>query len=134
METKAIINSQGGEAPDGRAWYLVVLLALAYLISILDRIAISLLVTPIKADLQLTDTDMGLILGVAFGVFYSLMGLPMGRLVDRLNRRNLIILAIITWSAMTVWSGLAQSYWHLFLARVGVGIGEAHFDRAAVGV
>ncbi len=113
------------------AWYTVVLLALAYLISILDRVAISLLVTPIKVDLQLSDTDMGLILGVAFGVFYSLVGLPMGRLVDRYNRRNLIVAAIVTWCVMTILSGLAQNYWHLFFARMGVGIGEAVLAPAA---
>lgn len=87
--------------------------------------------TPIKQDLQVTDLQMGLLLGLAFGLFYSLMGLPMGRLVDGYNRRNLIIAAIVSWSLMTLMSGLAQNYTQLFLARMGVGIGEAVLAPAA---
>jgi len=121
-----------GERVDGTAaWYAVGLLAVAYLISIVDRFAISLLVTPIKQDLQISDLQMGLLLGLAFGLFYSLVGLPMGRLVDRFNRRNLIIAAIVIWSLMTLTSGLAQNYTQLFLARMGVGIGEAVLAPAA---
>lgn len=120
------------EPVDGAtAWYAVGLLAIAYLISIVDRFAISLLVTPIKQDLQISDLQMGLLLGLAFGMFYSLMGLPMGRLVDRHNRRNLIVAAIVSWSLMTLMSGLAQNYTQLFLARMGVGIGEAVLAPAA---
>jgi MFS family permease len=113
------------------AWYTVVLLSCAYLVSMIDRIVLSMVVTPIKAELLLSDTQMGLLLGTAFGLFYALMGLPMGRLVDRFNRRNLIIAGLLAWSLMTLASGLAANYWQLFIARMGVGIGEAILAPAA---
>lgn len=113
------------------AWYTVILLSLAYLVSMIDRIILSMVVTPIKAELVLSDTEMGLLLGTAFGLFYALMGLPMGRLVDRCNRRNMIIAGLLGWSIMTAASGFAENYWQLFVARMGVGIGEAILAPAA---
>lgn len=107
------------------AWYVVVLLLFAYAFAIVDRIVIGLLVDDIKADLQITDTQMGLLQGFAFTVLYSLAALPIGFAVDRFNRVRLLVAGITIWSAMTVMSGFARSYATLFTARVGVGLGEA---------
>jgi predicted MFS family arabinose efflux permease len=80
---------------------------------------------PIKADLGLSDTQLGLLTGFAFALFYATLGIPIARLADKGNRRNLIAGALTIWSAMTAMSGLAQNFWHLLIARIGVGIGEA---------
>jgi MFS family permease len=112
-------------------WYAVAVLTLAYIFSFIDRTIIALMVQPIKADLGLTDTQIGLLHGFAFALFYTLMGLPIGWLADR-RRRNLIIAAgIAIWSLMTAACGLARTFWHLFLARIGVGIGEAALSPPA---
>ncbi|UCG71359.1 MAG: MFS transporter [Chromatiales bacterium] len=113
------------------AWFGVGVLVLAFIFSIADRIIISLLVDPIKADLDLTDTEMGFMMGIAFAIFYALMGLPIGRLADRHSRRLIIGVGIFLWSIMTAMCGLARSFWQLFLARVGVGVGEATLSPAA---
>ncbi len=113
------------------AWFGVGVLVLAFVFSIADRIIISLLVDPIKRDLGLTDTDMGLMMGLAFAIFYALMGLPIGRWADRYSRRTIIGCGIFLWSIMTALCGLARNFWELFLARVGVGVGEATLSPAA---
>ena len=113
------------------AWYVVVVMLLANIISLTDRMVISLLVVPIQGDLHLSDTDMGWVLGIAFGLFYSLMGLPLGRMVDRLHRARLIAGGMLVWSLMTIASGMSDSFWELFFARMGVGIGEAVLAPAA---
>jgi MFS family permease len=110
----------------------VAILLVAYAVSFLDRQIISLLVAPIKADLLISDTQVGALQGTAFGVFFALMGWPLGWLSDRVHRVGLIALAIVTWSAMTIASGLADSFSGLLLARIGVGIGEAALVPAAV--
>jgi MFS family permease len=113
------------------AWFGVGVLVLAFIFSIADRIIISLLVDPIKADLNLTDTDMGFMMGIAFAIFYALMGLPIGRMADKYSRRAIIGVGIFLWSIMTALCGLARSFWELFMARVGVGVGEATLSPAA---
>jgi MFS family permease len=113
------------------AWFGVGVLVLAFIFSIADRIIISLLVDPIKADLGLTDTDMGLMMGLAFAIFYAIMGLPIGRMADKYSRRTIIGVGIFMWSIMTAMCGLARSFMELFLARVGVGVGEATLSPAA---
>jgi len=113
------------------AWFGVGVLVLAFIFSIADRIIISLLVDPIKADLGLTDTDMGLMMGLAFAIFYALMGLPIGRMADKYSRRTIIGVGIFLWSIMTALCGLARSFTELFLARVGVGVGEATLSPSA---
>ena len=106
-------------------WYMVVLLTLAYFISYIDRTVIGLLVEPMKADLGLTDGQMGLLLGLAFGIFYATMGLPLGWLADRARRVTIVSCAIALWSAATAFCGLASNYMQLFLLRMSVGVGEA---------
>lgn len=97
----------------------------------LDRQIMSVLIEPIRMDLRLSDTEMGVIVGMAFAVFYTVAGLPLGRLADRANRRNVIVTVLTFWSLMTAACGLARGYWTLFAARVGVGIGEAGCAPAA---
>ncbi len=113
------------------AWLGVGVLVIAFVFSIADRIIISLLVDPIKADLGLSDTQMGFMMGLAFAIFYALMGLPIGRWADKYSRRTIIGCGIFLWSIMTALCGLARSFWELFLARVGVGVGEATLSPAA---
>ena len=113
------------------AWFGVAVLVVAFVFSIADRIIIALLVDPIKADLGLSDTDIGIMMGLAFAIFYALMGLPIGRLADRYSRRSIIAAGIFLWSLMTATCGLARNFWELFLARVGVGVGEATLSPAA---
>lgn len=116
---------------DGYAWAVVAILVLVGITSYLDRYLISLLVEPIKADLAISDTQISLLQGAAFALFYILFGLPFGALVDRGSRRNILIGGIFLWSMMTFACGLAQNFWQLFLARAGVGIGEACLAPAA---
>lgn len=116
------------------AWYVVVVLMLAYVFALLDRQILSLLVQPIKRDLGISDTQMSLLLGLAFAIFYTLLGMPIGRLADRANRRTIIAWGIAVWSVMTAACGLAKSYGTLFLARVGVGVGEATLQPCATSI
>lgn len=114
-----------------RAWYAVAILLLAFILSFVDRIVIALLVEPIKADLGISDFGIGLLQGFAFALFYALLGIPIGRLSDRVSRRGIIATGIVIWSLMTAACGLARSFFGLFLARVGVGVGEATLSPAA---
>jgi MFS family permease len=113
------------------AWYVAVMLMLFNTLSFIDRQLLGLLVTPIKAELQISDTRIGLLQGLAFGIFYTLLGIPMGRLVDTKNRRNLVAAGIFCWSAMTALCAGAKSFGALFLARMGVGVGEATLSPSA---
>lgn len=112
-------------------WYATGVLMLAYVMSYLDRQILYLMVGPIRKDLHITDFEFSLMSGAAFGIFYTFMGLPIGWLADRWNRKKLIAAGITAWSIMTALCGLAQSYSHLFLARMGVGVGEATLSPSA---
>ena len=112
-------------------WYVVGVLTFAYLVSFLDRQILALMVGPIQEDLMLSDTQMSLLMGLAFSIFYIFMAVPLGRLADNSVRRNIIIGGVTLWSLMTAACGLAGSYWHLFLARMGVGVGEASLTPSA---
>jgi MFS family permease len=114
------------------AWIAVFVLVAAYAVSFLDRQVLSLLVEPIKHDLGLSDSQIGIVQGPAFGICYALLGLPLGWLADRVDRVRLIALAIAAWSLMTMAGGLASGFGSLLLARMGVGIGEAALVPAAV--
>jgi len=105
---------------------------LAYLLSLIDRIFLTLLTDPIEKALRITDVQFGLLTGFAFALLYSIVGVPIGWLADKGVARNRIIgIGILVWTAMTAISGLAQDYWQLFVARVGVGVGEAALAPAA---
>jgi len=114
------------------AWYVVIVLLLAYVLAFIDREIIALLVPDIKASLQISDTQMSLLLGGAFAVFYTFFGVIIAWLADRGNRRWLIFLGVTFWSIMTAACGFANSYAMLFLARVGVGAGESALNPSAL--
>ncbi len=106
-------------------YYAVGLLTVVYTFNFIDRQLLAILQESIKLDLGLSDSQLGLLTGFAFAVFYVTAGIPIARWADRSNRRNIIALAVGLWSFMTAASGLAQQYWQLLLARIGVGVGEA---------
>jgi MFS family permease len=118
----------------GYAWYVVIILMLAYMFAYLDRFILTLMVQPIKRDLGITDTQMSLVLGLAFAIFYTVLGIPIGRLADQKSRRTIVALGIGVWSIMTAACGLAKNFTTLFLARVGVGVGEATLQPCATSI
>ena len=105
--------------------YALSVLVVVYTFNFIDRQILSILLEPIKNDLGLSDTALGMLTGFAFALFYATLGIPIAKYADRANRRNLIALALAIWSAMTALSGLAQNFWHMLAARIGVGVGEA---------
>ena len=115
----------------GYAWYVVTVLLLAQIFSFLDRMIMGLLVGPIRETFQISDTQYSLLAGLAFSIFYAVMGLPLARIADSKSRRNLIAAGIVVWSFMTALCGLAKGFWTLFLARLGVGVGEATLAPSA---
>lgn len=121
-----------GEPDAGwRAWGTLLLLTLLFTSSFVDRTVISLLIGPIRGDLQISDTQVSLLSGLAFALLYTTLGVPFGWLADWRSRRLLIAAGAATWSLMTAMCGLAQSFWQLFAARMGVGVGEASLSPAA---
>lgn len=115
-----------------RAWYLVSLLTLAYVLSFVDKYLPALLIEPIKQDLGVSDTQMGLLLGPAFAILYAALGLPLGWLADRKRRTALVATGVVLWSLATAASGLARNFAQLLLARVGVGVGDAALAPGAL--
>jgi MFS family permease len=105
--------------------YVLFILVLVYTFNFIDRQIVGILAIPIKADLGLTDGQLGLMGGLAFALFYTGLGIPVAMLADRFNRTWIITTALVIWSGMTAVSGLANNFWQLFAARLGVGIGEA---------
>jgi len=114
------------------AWYVAALLTVTQVVSYVDRFLPSLLIESIKSDLALTDLQVGLLLGPAFGLFYVFVGVPIGWLADRRSRRAILATGISIWCAMTASAGLARSFVPLFLARMGVGLGEATVSPCSV--
>lgn len=112
-------------------WYTVLVLTVALVFSFIDRSIIALLVAPIRADLGISDTQLSLLHGLAFAIFYTLLGIPIASLADRRNRRNIIAVGVAFWSVATAACGLTRNFWQLFLARIGVGVGEAALSPAA---
>jgi MFS family permease len=112
-------------------WYVLGVLFLVYVFNFIDRNILSILAQDIKADLGLSDVQLGFLYGTAFAIFYSLLGIPLGRLADSWNRGRLIAAGLALWSAMTALSGLAGSFAQMGFARVGVGVGEASASPAA---
>ncbi|NWG46500.1 MAG: MFS transporter [Alphaproteobacteria bacterium] len=118
-------NSTDEKGSTRLAYYWLALLASVSFFNYLDRMVIAVLAEPIKADLELTDTQLGLVSGFAFAVLYSLTGIPLARIADRGSRVSLLAACLGFWSLMTALSGMARNMTELFLARMGVGIGEA---------
>ncbi len=113
-------------------WYATIVLALLYWLSILDRFIIALLVDPIKRDMGISDVQFGLLHGFAFAVTFALFGIVAGVLADRFSRRRVIFACVMIWSVATAACGVAQHYWQLLIARVGVGAGEAGLNPSAM--
>lgn len=126
---KAMDDRETGQAAERRAGayanYVLALLFLVYVFNFIDRQILSILLEDIKAELEVSDTQMGVLVGFAFVLFYTVAGIPIARLADRGSRRTIIAAGLFFWSAMTAASGMVQSYAQLVLARIGVGVGEA---------
>jgi MFS family permease len=117
------VQSRSGSVDYAR--FTLGMLLLVYAFNFIDRIILGILVPPIKAELHLTDTELGLLGGTAFALFYTVLGIPIGWLADRFNRVWIMAISLAVWSAFAAASGLAQNFSQLFIARLGVGIGEA---------
>jgi MFS family permease len=113
------------------AWYVVGALTLVYVFSFIDRQILNLMVRPIRRDLGITDTEMSLLMGFAFALFYTVCGIPLGWVADRFSRRSLIAIGFVFWSLMTAGCGLAHNFWQMLGLRMGVGVGEAALSPAA---
>jgi len=125
------VNTDASEPVPAYSWYVLGILVLVYILNFVDRQILSILANDIKRDLDLTDADLGFLYGTAFAVFYSLFGIPLGRLADNWHRVRLMSLGLALWSAMTAISGFSRSGSELTGARIGVGIGEATASPAA---
>ncbi|MGB5579184.1 MAG: MFS transporter, partial [Woeseia sp.] len=116
---------QTAKPSNGYRAYVMFILVVVYTFNFIDRQIVSILAVPIKAELALTDTQLSLMGGLAFALFYTFLGIPVAYLADRGSRTWIMTIALTIWSGMTAVCGLAQNFWHLFLARLGVGVGEA---------
>ncbi len=116
---------------DSYKYYVVWLLCGVYTISIMDRQLVAILVEPIRTEFALQDRHMGLLSGFAFAIFYTTLGVPLARLADRNNRVNIMAVSLLVWSAFTGLTGLARTFVHLLIARIGVAVGEAGCNPAA---
>lgn len=122
--------NEGKAAPgkfDSSTRLMLWTLLVVYIFNFLDRQILNILAEPIKSELGLSDTQLGLLAGPAFAVFYAVLGIPIARFADRgsTNRSRLISVSLIIWSGMTALCGFAQNFWQMALARIGVGVGEA---------
>src|SRR5215471_18001921 len=106
-------------------WYVLIMMCLVYTLSIADRYVVSTVLDPIRIELHLTDSGVAWLTGAAFGVFYVVLGFPLSYLIDRYNRRKIVAVCLVLWSAMTALCGLARTSLEFFFARVGVTVGEA---------
>ena len=114
------------------AWYVVVLLTLIYTVSFIDRQILALMIGPIRRDFGISDTQVSLLIGLAFALFYTFLGIPIARMADRHSRRAIIAAGVFVWCLMTAACGVSHNYGQLFLARVGVGVGEAALGPSAL--
>jgi MFS family permease len=115
----------------GYAWYVVAVLTFVYVFSFIDRQILNLLVRPIRRDLGISDTQMSLLMGLSFAVFYTFFGLPLGRLADSKSRRTIIAAGFAFWSLFTAGCGLVRNFTQMLFMRMGVGVGEAALSPAA---
>jgi MFS family permease len=131
-------NGQAGIGDEARqevpaySWYALLLLTVVYVLNFLDRSLVYILFQPIKAEMKLSDTQLALLGATAFVIFYTLLGIPFGRLADRVVRKNLIAGGLAVWSLFSGLTGFADSFWTLFLCRLMVGVGEATLGPAAL--
>ncbi|QGZ94931.1 spinster family MFS transporter [Terricaulis silvestris] len=135
MGAQATVNASQGWTqtwpPARAAWWAVAVLTTAYIVSFVDRQILSLLIEPIRADLAISDTQVSLLGGFAFALLYTFAGIPLAWVGDHHSRRWLIAAGAAFWSVMTALCGLSQTFWQMFWARVGVGVGEASLTPSA---
>jgi len=130
--SKPDINVEDNPAVGGAySYYVLSVLIIVYVFNFIDRSILSILAEPIKADLGISDAQIGFLYGTVFAVFYALFGIPLGRLADVWNRKSLISIGLFFWSAMTALSGTARSFVSLSVYRIGVGVGEASASPSA---
>lgn len=122
----------GSEPATTYCWYVVVLLTIIYTVSFVDRQILALIISPIRRDFRISDTQVSLLIGLAFALFYTLLGIPIARLADQYSRRGIIAAGVLIWCLMTAACGVSHNYGQLFLARVGVGVGEAALGPSAL--
>jgi MFS family permease len=120
--------------PRAYAWYVVGALTFVYIFSFIDRQILTLLVRPIRRDLGISDFQMSLLMGFSFALFYTIFGLPLGRLADSRSRRTMIAAGFAIWSVLTACCGLARNFFQMLLLRMGVGVGEAALSPAAYSI
>ena len=118
--------------PRWQAWLTIGLLFLASIVSVIDRQILSVVTDPVRAELSISDVQISLLQGIAFGLFYATMGVWLGLVADRTNRRNLIIAGILLWSLATLGGGVAANFGQFFVSRMLVGLGEAALSPAAI--
>jgi len=124
-ETRSSATGAVTAASLGYRSYVLAVLVLVYTFNFIDRQIVGILAVPIKTELHLSDSQLGMMGGLAFALFYTLLGIPIARLADRVSRTGIMTVALAVWSLMTAVCGLTQNFTQLFLARVGVGVGEA---------
>ncbi|GAA4046045.1 spinster family MFS transporter [Parerythrobacter jejuensis] len=130
-DDQAPVAASQTEKVPAYSWYALGILVIVYVLNFVDRNIISILAEDIKADLGLRDDQIGFLYGTAFGVFYALFGIPLGKLADSWHRVRLMTAGLAIWSAFTVLSGFAKSFTALSVARIGVGVGEATASPSA---
>ena len=126
------VSPQARQEVSAYSWYALLVLTLVYVLNFLDRTVIYILFTPIKAEMQFSDFQLAVLGTTSFVIFYTLLGVPFGRLADRVSRKNLIAGGLAVWSLFSGLTGFADSFWTLFLCRLMVGVGEATLGPAAL--
>ncbi|MGE0829318.1 MAG: MFS transporter [Hyphomonadaceae bacterium] len=125
-------SGEGAQASGWRAWHAVVLLTLLYCVSFLDRFILALLAGPISAEMDISDTHLGLLIGTGFALFYAVMGIPLAHMLDRGRRILIVMIGVIVWSLCTIGAAFANTFTELLILRAGVAIGEATLSPAAI--
>ncbi len=125
MKAKYARASRLTSSPAAKSNIVLAMLLVVYIFNFVDRQILAILAAPIQADLELSDREMGLLGGIAFALLYSTLAVPLAALADRTGRSRVIGISLAVWSLCTALCGLAQGFWHIFLARLGVGVGEA---------
>src|ERR1700744_3153697 len=123
MQTNGPVNNK--EVTNLHGYYVLAMLTLVYVFNFIDRQVLVILQESIKKELHLSDTQLGMLCGVTFAIFYVTLGIPIARLADKRSRRNIVAVSLSLWSIMTAVSGTARNFIQLLLARIGVGVGEA---------
>ena len=126
--------SDASKKIERRHWYTLIVLTAIYACHSLDRAVVSVVIEPMKAELELTDSDIGVVAGLGYGIAFALAAIPVGIMVDRFNRVRLLSVLVMLWSLFTAVAGFARGFLGLLLARVGVGAAEAGGQPAALSI